>query len=248
MLAKARVALADGKTPTMDELAAATGVSRAALYQLFGSRQTLLDALGVQPAPTMRDRIVTAAAELLAERGLVGLSLDEVATRAGASRATVYRLFPGKAALFREVVHRYVPLEEGVELLEAMRDRPPTEVMPLLAASVARAGHLRVGVLRSLLFEVTGGAQDSEEVLADSLRGLAVLIGYLAEQMAAGRLRPMHPMLAFEAFMGPIVLHLISRPIVEERLSLDLPLDEAVAEFAASWLRAMTPSRRRSGK
>jgi len=73
-----------------------------------------------------------------------------------------------------------------------------------------------------------------------------MLAGYLSEQMDAGRLRPMHPILALQSFIGPIMIHLLSRPILEQRLAVDLPLDEALREFAAAWLRAMTPSRRLS--
>lgn len=40
-----------------------------------------------------------AALEILAERGFVALTIEEVASRAGASKATVYRWWPGKAAL-----------------------------------------------------------------------------------------------------------------------------------------------------
>src|SRR2546427_729157 len=93
---------ADG-SPSMDELAAAAGVSRAALYSLFGTRAALLEAIGAEVPPSVADRILAAAGELVAEGGLAGLSLDEAANRSGVSRATVYRLYPGKAALFRAV-------------------------------------------------------------------------------------------------------------------------------------------------
>lgn len=241
VLAKARRAFAGGRTPTMDDLAARTGVSRAALYQMFGSRRALVEAAGGREPPTSRERTVAAAAELLADRGLGGVSLDEVAARARASRATVYRLFPGKAALLREVQRAYLPMEEGTQLLQAMWGRPPAEVMPAVAATMARAGHVRIGVLRSLLFEVTRGGVDTEGAMADALAGFGLLAGYVTEQMALRRLRPMPPVLAVESFLGPIVLHLVSHTLVEERLALDVPLDEAVAGFAAAWLRAMAP-------
>jgi AcrR family transcriptional regulator len=45
-----------------------------------------------------RDRILSAAAELFAERGL-GVPLDEIARRAGVGVATLYRRFPTRADL-----------------------------------------------------------------------------------------------------------------------------------------------------
>ena len=153
VLAKVTPAFSDGAAPSMDEIAAAAGVSRAALYGLFGSRAAILEAMGAEPPPSAAGRILAAAAELVAERGLGGLSLDEVAARSGASRATVYRLYPGKAALFRDVVMTYLPVDEALGMMDTMADRPPTEAMRALAQALARGGSVRIGVLRSVLFE-----------------------------------------------------------------------------------------------
>lgn len=229
----------------MGEIAAAAGVSRAALYGLFGSRRAVVDALGVEQQPSWEDRVLMAAAQLLAERGLSGLSLDDVAARSGASRATVYRLFPGKTALFREVVRVYLPMDEALEILKAMGDRPPAEVMPALATILTGAGHVRIGVLRSVLFEVAGRRDGSEEVVAEVLQNVQVLARYLDHQMAAGRLRRMDPLFAIQSFLAPIMLHIVSRPFIEEHDLVDMPLDRAVREFTHAWLQAMTPPRQR---
>jgi hypothetical protein len=67
--------------------------------------------------------------------------------------------------------------------------------------------------------------------------------GYLAEQMAAGRLRRMDPVLAVQALAGPIVMHLLMRAPAESRSGpgrgVDLPLEEVVDELVGIWLRAM---------
>src|SRR6266498_872154 len=85
---------------SMEELAARAGVSRATLYRLFGSQQSLLQELGVEAPPMVRSRILDTALDLVGRHGLAELSMEELAAAAGVSRATLYRLFPGKAALF----------------------------------------------------------------------------------------------------------------------------------------------------
>ncbi|HTZ08496.1 MAG TPA: TetR/AcrR family transcriptional regulator [Acidimicrobiales bacterium] len=50
---------------------------------------------GPHTAAPARVRIVDAALDCIAGQGLAGTTLDDVARRAGCSRATVYRLFPG---------------------------------------------------------------------------------------------------------------------------------------------------------
>jgi AcrR family transcriptional regulator len=53
-----------------------------------------------RPRSEAADRAIMAAAtELLAERGLGGMSMEEVAARAGVSKATVYRRWPSRGAL-----------------------------------------------------------------------------------------------------------------------------------------------------
>lgn len=58
-----------------------------------------------------RERILAAAFELLGQSGLADLSMDGLAVRANVSRATLYRLFPGKPALFRELIKTFSPWE-----------------------------------------------------------------------------------------------------------------------------------------
>lgn len=51
-----------------------------------------------------RDRIVRAAADLVAERGALATSLDDVGQRAPASRSQLYHYFDDKADLLRAVI------------------------------------------------------------------------------------------------------------------------------------------------
>ena len=53
-----------------------------------------------RPRSEQADRAITAAAlELLAERGVAGMSIEEVASRAGVGKATIYRRWSSKGAL-----------------------------------------------------------------------------------------------------------------------------------------------------
>jgi hypothetical protein len=60
-------------------------------------------------------------------------------------------------------------------------------------------------------------------------------------QMAAGRLRMMHPLLALQMMIGPIFFHLLTRPFAERVLGLDIDGEQAVVDLARGWLRAMKP-------
>jgi AcrR family transcriptional regulator len=237
---------------SMDELATRAGVSRATLFRLFGNQQNLLQELGLAPPPKVRGRILDTALELVGRHGLAELSMDELAAQAGVSRATLYRLFPGKVALFAELVRRFSPFEPIAAVLQTMGNRPPAEVIPAVAQAMAAAMEGRIGLLLQLLLEFSrdrhpdpDDGQGTSEGVVQGMRTLPLVAHYLAEQMAAGRLRPMDPDLAVQALAGPIVMHLLSRSQAESRpgagRAVPLELGEVVDELADLWLRAMTP-------
>lgn len=68
------------------------------------------------------ERLYAAAVELLAERGLDGLQYDELATRAGVARATVYRRWPDRDGLLADVLAHFaqtsVPIPDTGDVVE----------------------------------------------------------------------------------------------------------------------------------
>jgi AcrR family transcriptional regulator len=69
-------------------------------------------------APALADRILDGALSCVARVGVAKTTLDDVAREAGCARATVYRSFPGRQALFRAMVEREVA-RFADQLLEA---------------------------------------------------------------------------------------------------------------------------------
>src|SRR5215472_6704210 len=127
ILAAARTHITGGGGPGLSEVVQAAGISRATFYRAFASREELLHALDLEPELESRDRLLAKALEMIGTAGLAALSMDALADASGVSRATAYRVFPGKAILFREVVKAYAPFESLAMLLEHVGDRPPEE-------------------------------------------------------------------------------------------------------------------------
>jgi len=234
--------LSRDRQSSIDEIALAAGVSRATFYRAFTSRADLLDALEVQPEPDTRQRVLDASIHMLRNQSLKDLSMDELAAEAGVSRANLYRLFPGKAALFRAIVVAYSPIEPVLAVLARAGDRPPDEVIPEIVLAAYRTVAGRTGILRTLLLEVTSMNAELSEAFAETgLRAFGAFGQYLAGQMAAGRLRRMHPIIALQSLVGGVMFHMLASPVLTQA-TLDVPAGEEVAlQLAQVWLRGMRP-------
>ena len=114
--------------------------------------------------------------------------------------------------------------------------------MPELARTAYRATAGRSGLIRALFFEVSGLSTETEEVAAQAIgRVVGLLVMYVTGQMSAGRLRQTHPLIALQSFIGPVFFHILTRPLAERVLHLDIEGEAAVTQLAEAWLRAMAP-------
>ena len=234
--------LARDRQASVEEIAIAAGVSRTTFYRTFPSRAQLLHAIEVQPEPDTRHRVLTASIRMLETQTLKELSMDALAFEAGVSRANLYRLFPGKSALFKAILLAYSPFEPVMAVFTRAGDQAPDVVIPEIVLTAYRtvAGH--TGIARTLLLEVTSMTPEFAQAFAETgLRALGALAQYLAGQMAAGRLRGMHPMLAVQSLVGGVMFHLLASPVMTHS-TVDVPAgEEVVLQFAHLWLRGMRP-------
>jgi AcrR family transcriptional regulator len=89
-----------------------------------------------------------AAAALLAEKGLQGMSMEEVAARSGVSKATIYRRWPSRGALaldaFLAEFQGYLPPPSASDIRGDLRQSLTAWVR---AVTSTRAGRVLVGLL-----------------------------------------------------------------------------------------------------
>ncbi|MFD4193081.1 TetR/AcrR family transcriptional regulator [Amycolatopsis thermoflava] len=84
-----------------------------------------------------REAILTAAGEILAERGYAGCSVSAVAEKAGVATGTVYRHFPGKAELVVELFRIVVNHEVDAVRQAAERPGAPAERVAAIVETFA---------------------------------------------------------------------------------------------------------------
>ena len=128
-------------------------------------------------AERTRDRLLTAALELFADRGYDGTSVSQIAARAGVTEMTFFRHFPGKASVL--VDDPYDPVI-GV----AIRRQPPGldpisraargirsawQQLPQPSVEQVRTRLRIVAKTPTLRASIAGGTAATEAVIADAL-------------------------------------------------------------------------------
>lgn len=173
--------------------------------------------------------ILEATIELFADTGYEGLTVEGVAARAGVSKATVYRRYPGKVELVVAAcrayadVHRELP-DSGslrgdvrvlVENLVTMLTATPVgRVMPMLVADRARVPEL--------------DAQQRGVVREKRDRYLAAV----EHAAARGELRPgVDPELVVDACVGPVFYRFLVSRAPLDRDFVDGLVDAVVHAF-----------------
>jgi AcrR family transcriptional regulator len=221
VMSAAREVLAEDAGAPVGAIAERAGVSRATFYRHFGSRASLLQSVALEPRPDARSRILAAARDMLVIPSLSERSMDELAAAAGVSRGSLYRIVPGKPALLAALIEAYSPFEAVRSIVASHRDDPPEVVLPLIGRAIVGVAGERLGLMRAIFHDVTAGgpAVHGMGPLFESTLGL--LASYITGQMAAGRIRRMHPILALQAFVGPVFFHLMTRPTIERIVPLE---------------------------
>jgi AcrR family transcriptional regulator len=231
---------------TVDAMAAAAGVSKATFYRVFPAKEAVRQALraaGVAPerldARDGREALLDAAMEAFAARGYAGATVDAIAQAAGMSKAGFYWHFDSKEAVFAAVIARYAPFAAVGRIISAGEqagDDPHAVLTGILTAVVA-AITPRFALFRTIMLEAFQNPAMGDAVARNVLGVVLPMVGgYLTRQMAAGRLRPMHPALAIQSLIGPLFIHLLTREMFASQFAVAPPLESVIAHTVTTFL------------
>jgi AcrR family transcriptional regulator len=146
------------------------------------------------PTRPTRARILDAALDLFGTRGFEATALDDIAAAVGVTKQTVLYWFPSKDDLLGAVLqHTADELVVGIEAaVRAAPDEPLARVDAVVKAVFRPA--VRRPPLLGLVREVSRLDPALSAQLLERIRPLVDrAVGYVAEEMAAGRLRAGDP-------------------------------------------------------
>lgn len=191
--------------------------------------------------------IITAALDLFAERGFSGTRLEDVAARAGLSKAAIYLYFDDKTALLKAVVKEAVGARIAqVRAAAAQHSGPVAPMLRRLLATVATGiGESRLPDIIKLVIAESRAHPEIGQFYLDEVIGqaLPMVQGLIERGIATGEFRPVDARLAVKSLIGPMVLAAIWRSVFEPIGAAALDVDALAAQHAEIVIRGLSTSR-----
>jgi AcrR family transcriptional regulator len=197
-------------------------------------------------APAERPgEIIDAALALFVEKGFAATRLDDVAERAGLSKAAIYLYFDDKIALFQGVIQQAIGSNLGmVETMLAAHRGPVAELLPrILEFMASRVEETPMASVAKLVISESRAFPEIgrfylEEVIG---RGLPLMEGLIKRGIAQGEFRKVDPVLTVRSIIGAMLLAVIWRTVFEPIGAEKLDVRALARHHADLMLHALMP-------
>ncbi len=158
---------------------------------------------------------MSAALDLFVERGFAATRLDEVASRAGVSKGTLYLYFSSKEELFKAVIRSgIVPLiERGERLLDDYQGTSSELLREIVFNWWKSIGATQLGGIPKLMFSECRNFPEIGKFYYDEVisRGHSLVQTVLERGMRSGEFRHMDANYAMRMILAPLVYLLLWR-------------------------------------
>jgi AcrR family transcriptional regulator len=181
-------------------------------------------------APAERPgEIIDAALTLFVEKGFAATRLDDVAARAGLSKAAIYLYFEDKMALFRGVVRQAVAANLGTvaDMVNAHRGPVAPLLVGILEFMAGRLEYTPIASVAKLVLAESRAFPEIGHFYLDEVigRGFPLLEGLIARGIAQGEFRAVDPAMTVRSLVGAMLLaglwRTVFEPIGAEKLDIE---------------------------
>ncbi len=161
------------------------------------------------------EEITAAALELFVERGYAATRLEDVASRAGVSKGTVYLYFANKEDLFKAVVRE--GLVSPLVTFQGVADQYEGGTFELLRLLVCgwweRIGSTRVSGIPKLIIAESGNFPELARFYVSEVvePGHATVVAIVRRGIARGEFRDIDPDHAARLIVAPLLLSMLWR-------------------------------------
>lgn len=187
-----------------------------------------------------RRQIADAAASLFALKGFSGVTTRQIARRARVNEAILFRHFPTKRALYREIIRQKTHIPPHLfdpALIEAGDD---AAVLRALAEDMIRQSEEDPTFIRLLFYS----ALEDDELAGVFLKERThipfdFLLKLVQKRMRQGKYRKGNAVAAVRAFLGMVFNYILMEELFAVPKNLRLSAGEAVEAFVQIFLEGM---------
>lgn len=202
-------------------------------------------------APTTiptRQAVFNASAALFSAKGFDGVSVDDIAAKAGVNKAMIYYHFADKAAVYRAVVADMLAAVAGSVTEIAAASAKPQHKLNQFIEQFVRHAEARPWFPMLMLREMAEGAPHLDLPTLGYIR--EVFLGFgriLKEGEEAGVFRPINPILAYTSIVGPLVMNAARERVAAQPGRKHLPMlipishDDLIAHGQEAARRMLRP-------
>lgn len=173
------------------------------------------------------EEILDAALEEFVARGFEAARMEDIAKRAGLSKAAIYLYFPSKVAVLEALIEAKVgPLARGVQALSASGMADPLTALRMMATMAAhRLSEPGLFAVPRLVIGISGRfpeiAKYYREHVVEKARG--ALETLIEAAMAKGQIRRVDKAAAVRAFIGPLFFEAMWTHVLGGETALNEP-------------------------
>jgi TetR/AcrR family transcriptional regulator len=191
--------------------------------------------LETRAEPETRERILDAAEELFARRGLAGTAMRDIAKQVGLTAASLYNHFEGKQGLYEAVLERGVRPLIGLMRGLPSREHTPSDMEAMIEAIMAHLER-RPHLPQLIQHEVIGGGVYLARIARSWIR--PILTEGIAEMKRDphSRFTEEEFPLVMSAWLNLVFGHFAMAPLMREIFAED-PLSPANIERQTRFLR-----------
>lgn len=179
----------------------------------------------------VRQRILTAARDLFAQRGYDGTSVRDITARAKANLAAITYHFGSKEALFHAVIQTVS--EPLVEAVAQAAQGPGTPLQRIELALRAANQHVqaRPWAPPVMLRELASGGRLPEPLVQAWKRNVTTLVGLITAGQQDGSIRAGDPLLLALSAVGQVFFFRVGGRIAQEAARVDLNSPEVSSQL-----------------
>jgi TetR/AcrR family transcriptional regulator len=174
-----------------------------------------------------RDAVFASAASLFSAHGFNGVGTEDIARDAGVNKAMIYYHFSDKLALYRAIVCEGLQAMSETAGAIATSAANPARKLDAFVEAFVRMTEIRPWMPAIMLREIAEGAPRLDPETMSHMRGvIGNFAAILKQGQQLGIFREIHPILAYESIIGPIIINAARERVANqpERKHIDLPL------------------------